>query len=32
MREVFVDTMVKSISDLDAKGWDWPSPEVAARG
>jgi hypothetical protein len=30
MREVLVDTMVKALSDLDAKGWDWRSPEVAA--
>ncbi len=28
MREVLVDAMVKALSDLDAKGWDWRSPEV----
>jgi creatinine amidohydrolase len=34
MREVLVDAMVKALSDLDAAGWDWRSPEVvaAARG
>jgi len=30
MRGVLVDTMVKALSNLDAKGWDWRSPEVAA--
>ena len=30
MREVLVDAMVKALSDLDAKGWDWRSPEVIA--
>jgi len=28
MREVLVDTMVKALSDMDAKGWDYRSPEV----
>jgi creatinine amidohydrolase len=28
MREALVDAMVKALSDLDAKGWDWRSPEV----
>jgi len=30
MREVLVDAMVRALSDLDAKGWDWRSPEVVA--
>ncbi|HVO38996.1 MAG TPA: creatininase family protein [Spirochaetia bacterium] len=30
MREVLVDTVVKILSDLDAKNWDYRSPEVAA--
>ncbi len=28
MREVLVDAMVKALSDLDAAGWDWRSPQV----
>jgi len=32
MRQVLVDTMVKALSDLDAAGWDWRSPEVVAKG
>ncbi len=28
MRQVLVDAMVKALTDLDAKGWDWRSPEV----
>ncbi len=28
MRQVLVDAMVKALSDLDATGWDWRSPEV----
>jgi creatinine amidohydrolase len=28
MREALVDAMVKALLDLDAKGWDWRSPEV----
>ena len=29
MRQALVDTMGKALSDLDARGWDWRSPEVA---
>jgi len=32
MREALVDAMVKALADLDAKGWDWRSPEVVAAG
>ncbi len=28
MRQVLVDAMVKALSDLDAAGWDWRSPQV----
>ena len=32
MREVLVDTMVKALSDLDAKDWDYRSPSRRAMG
>ena len=30
MRQVLVDTMVKALSDLDAKGWEYCSPGAAS--
>jgi creatinine amidohydrolase len=32
MREVLVEAMVKALSELDRKGWDYRSPEVAKQG
>ena len=29
MRKALVDELVKVLTELDAKGWDWRSPEVA---
>jgi creatinine amidohydrolase len=29
MRKALVDELVKLLAELDAKGWDWRSPEVA---
>jgi creatinine amidohydrolase len=30
MRQALVDAMVRALTELDKKGWDWRSPEVVA--